>query len=111
MTGEWFAAYTRKVLVPTLSLGDVVILDNLSAHKGTVAREAVEAVGARLLFLPPYSPDFNPIENIFAKMKAWIRRTTPRTLDALQDAVCRAIDNISHRQATECFTAAGYEPD
>jgi transposase len=92
MTGEWFAAYAQKVLVPTLSPGDVVILDNLPAHKGATAREAVEAVGARLLFLPPYSPDFNPIENIFAKMKAWIRRTAPRTLDALQHAVCRAID-------------------
>ncbi|WP_157886575.1 IS630 family transposase [Acetobacter ascendens] len=111
MTGEWFAAYTRKVLVPTLSPGDVVILDNLPAHKGAVAREAVEAVGARLLFLPPYSPDFNPIENIFAKMKAWIRRVAPRTLDALQNTVCGAIDDISHRQAAACFTAAGYEPD
>lgn len=64
-----------------------------------VAREAVEAVGAQLLFLPPYSPDFNPIENIFAKMKAWIRRMVPRTLDALQHAVCGAIDDISHSNA------------
>lgn len=111
MTGEWFAAYARKVLGPTLSQGDIVILDNLPAHKGAVAREAVEAVGARLLFLPPYSPDFNPIENIFAKMKAWIRRAAPRTLDALQNAVCAAIDDVSHRQAAKCFTAAGYEPD
>lgn len=70
MTGEWFAAYARKVLAPTLSPGDVVILDNLPAHKSAEAREAVEAVGAHLLFLPPYSPDFNPIENIFAKIKA-----------------------------------------
>lgn len=77
MAGEWFAAYARKVLAPTLSPGDVVILDNLPAHKSAEAREAVEAVGARLLFLPPYSPDFNPIENIFAKMKAWIRRVAP----------------------------------
>ncbi len=69
MTGEWFAAYTRKVLVPTLSPGDVVILDNLPAHKGAVAREAVEAVGARLLFLPPYSPDFNPIDADFSHLR------------------------------------------
>ena len=82
MTGEWFAAYAQKVLVPTLSPGDVVILDNLPAHKSAEARAAVEAVGARLPLLPPYSPDFNPIENIFAKMKAWIRRVAPRTLDA-----------------------------
>ncbi len=111
MTGEWFATYVRKVLAPTLSPGDVVILDNLPAHKGAEARAAVEAVGARLLFLPPYSPDFNPIENIFAKMKAWIRRVAPRTLDALQDAVCSAIDDVCHSQAAPCFAAAGYEPD
>lgn len=111
MTGEWFAAYARKVLAPTLSPGDVVILDNLPAHKSAEAREAVEAVGARLLFLPPYSPDFNPIENIFAKMKAWIRRVAPRTVDALQDAVCGAIDDVCHSQAAACFTATGYEPD
>ncbi|WP_373319645.1 transposase, partial [Gluconacetobacter johannae] len=111
MTGEWFAAYARQVLAPTLSPGDVVILENLPAHKGNEAREAVEAVGARLLFLPPYSPDFNPIENIFAEMKAWIRRVAPRTLDALQDAVRGAIDDISHKQATACFVSAGYEPD
>ena len=80
MTGEWFATYVRKVLAPTLSPGDVVILENLPAHKGAEAREAVEAVGARLLFLPPYSPDLNPIENIFAKMKAWIRRVGPEPL-------------------------------
>ncbi|MBB2174275.1 IS630 family transposase [Gluconacetobacter asukensis] len=106
MTGEWFAAYARKVLAPTLSPGDVVILDNLPAHKSAEAREAVEAVGARLLFLPPYSPDFNPIENIFAKMKAWIRRAAPRTLHALQDAVCGAIDDVCHRQAVAYFAAA-----
>ncbi|AOX18461.1 transposase (plasmid) [Kozakia baliensis] len=111
MTGEWFAAYARMMLAPTLSPGDVVILDNLPAHKSAEAREAVEEVGAYLLFLPPYSPDFNPIENIFAKMKAWIRRLAPRTLNALQDAVCGAIDDVCHSQAAACFTAAGYEPD
>lgn len=67
MTGEWFLAYTRQILAPTLVAGDVVILDNLPAHKGAAVRETIEAAGARLLFLPPYSPDFNPIESAFAK--------------------------------------------
>ena len=111
MTGEWFAAYARQILAPSLSAGDIVILDDLPAHKGAAARDAVEAVGARLLFLPPYSPDFNPIENIFSKMKAWIRRAAPRTVEALQDAVCAAIDDVCPKQATACFSAAGYEPD
>ncbi|MCX2560961.1 IS630 family transposase [Acetobacter farinalis] len=111
MTGEWCAAYARKVIAPTLSPGDVVIMDNLPVHKSAEAREAVEAVGARLLFLPPYSPDFNPIANIFAKMKAWIRRAAPRILHPLQDAVCGAIDDACHSQAAVCFAAAGYEPD
>ena len=69
MTGEWFTAYVEQMLVPMLKPGDVVILDNLPAHKGTAARHAIEAVGARLMFLPPYSPDFNPIENAFSKLK------------------------------------------
>ncbi|MFC0500603.1 transposase [Asaia krungthepensis] len=80
-------------------------------HTTAEAREAVEAVGARLLFLPPYSPDFNPIETIFAKMKAWIRRGAPRPTDALQDAACSAIDDVCHRLTVACFAAAGYEPD
>ncbi|ARW15273.1 hypothetical protein S101446_00132 [Komagataeibacter europaeus] len=108
MTGEWFAAYARQILAPSLSAGDIVILNNHPAHKGAAARDAVEA---RLLFLSPYSPDFNLIENIFSKMKAWIRRAVPRTVETLQDAVCAAIDDVGPKQATACFSAAGYEPD
>jgi len=111
MTGEWFAAYTRQILAPSLTAGDIVILDNLPAHRGAAARDAVEAVGARLLFLPPYSPDFNPIEIIFSKMKAWLRRAAPRTVESLQDTVCAAINDVCNRQATACLTAAGYEPE
>ncbi|WP_242011446.1 transposase [Acetobacter fallax] len=70
MTGEWFAAYARKIRAPTLSAEDAVIPDNLPAHKGAAAQEAMEAVGTRLLFLPPCSPDFSLVENIFARMKA-----------------------------------------
>jgi transposase len=73
-------AYVLQVLVPTLHPGDIVVLDNLAAHKGTAAREAIEAVGATLLFLPPYSPEFNPIENAFAKLKALLRKAAARTL-------------------------------
>lgn len=111
MTGEWSAAYAQQILAPSLRAGNIVILDNLPAHKSATARDTVEAVGARLLFLPPYNPDFNPIENIFSKMKACLRRVAPRTVEALQDAVCVAIDDVCPTQATACFTAAGYEPD
>lgn len=93
MTGEWFAAYAQQVLVPTLRPGDIVILDNLPAHKSMAAREAIEATGARMLFLPPYSPDFNPIENAFSKLKAILRkaaaRTVPQIWDAIRDALPR----------------------
>src|SRR3546814_9658660 len=80
MTGEWFAAYAQQVLAPTLRPGDIVILDNLPAHKIMAAREAIEATGASMLFLPPYSPDFNPIENAFSKLTAILRTTAARTV-------------------------------
>lgn len=75
INGEWFEAYVAQVLVPTLKPGDVVILDNLSSHKRPAAREIIEAAGARMLFLPPYSPDFNPIEKAFSKLKALLRKS------------------------------------
>lgn len=83
MTGEWFAAYAQQVLAPTLRPGDIVILDNLPAHKTMAARETIEATGARMLFLPPYSPDFNPIENAFSKLKAILRKAAARTVPEL----------------------------
>ena len=83
MTGEWFAAYAQKVLVPTLHPGDIVILDNLLAHKAMAAHEAIEKAGARMLFLPPYSPDFNSIENAFSKLKAILRNAAARTIPQL----------------------------
>lgn len=86
-------------------------LDNHPVRTGGAARDAVEAIGARLLFLPPYSPDFDPIGNIFFKIKAWIKRAAPRTVETLQKVARAAIDDICSRQATTCFTAAGYEPD
>ncbi|RWN50544.1 transposase, partial [Mesorhizobium sp.] len=82
MNGNVFLAYVEQVLVPTLSEGDVVVMDNLPAHKAAGVRDAIEAAGASLLYLPPYSPDFNPIENAFAKLKALLRAKAERTIKA-----------------------------
>jgi len=85
-----FLAYVDQVLVPTLRAGDVVVLDNLAVHKQPAVRTAIEAVGAQLRFLPPYSPDFNPIELAFAKLKAFIRAARPRTFDHVCDLIADA---------------------
>ena len=111
INGESFLAYVRQVLVPTLRPGDVVIMDNLGSHKGIAVREAIEAAGAELRFLPPYSPDFNPIENAFAKLKALLRKVAARTRDTLWAAVAGAIDTFTRHECTNYFTAAGYEPE
>jgi len=109
MTGDWFLAYVEQVLAPTLHPGDVVILDNLPAHKGLAVRQAVEATGARLLFLPPYSPDFNPIENAFAKLKALLRKAAARTVDELWRTIGNCLDAFSPNECANYFAAAGYD--
>ena len=109
MDGAWFLAYVEQVLIPTLTPGDVVILDNLPAHKGAVVRVAIEAAGASLLFLPPYSPDFNPIENAFSKLKALLRKAAARTVDQLWSAIANAIDAYTPQECANYFTAAGYD--
>jgi len=109
MTAEWFLAYTEQVLVPTLRSGDVVILDNLPAHKGIAARAAVEAAGATLLFLPPYSPDFNPIENAFAKLKTLLRKAAARTVDQLWRVIGESLDAFTPNECANYFAAAGYD--
>jgi transposase len=108
MTGGWFLAYVEQVLVPTLRPGDVVILDNLAAHKNAAIRAAIEAAGASLRFLPPYSPDLNPIENAFAKLKALLRKAGARTVDQLWSAIASAIDTFTPNECANYFTAAGY---
>ena len=108
---EAFQAYIDQVLVPELLPGDVVVMDNLSSHKRPAVRHAVEAAGATLLYLPPYSPDFNPIENAFAKLKALLRKAAERTVDALWTAIGRLIDAFSPKECANFFRAAGYEPD
>ena len=104
-------AYVEQVLVPTLRRGDVVILDSLPAHKGAAVRHAVQAAGARLLFLPPYSLDFNPIENALSKLKALMRKTAARTVDQLWKAIADAIAALTLTDCVSYFTAAGYEQD
>jgi transposase len=111
MTGAAFLAYTQQVLVPTLRPGDIVIMDNLAVHKSPAISEAIEAAGATVLFLPPYSPDFNPIENAFAKLKALLRKAAARTLDCLRRVIADAIDAFTPTECANYFTAAGYEPD
>ena len=103
-----FAAYAQRVLAPSLRPGQVVVLDNLSAHKGEAARRAVEAVGARLLFLPAYSPDFNPIELAFAKIKAQLRSAAQRTQEDLLTATTQAIDAISAADAQGFYAHCGF---
>jgi transposase len=99
------------VLVPTLEPGDIVIMDNLPAHKADGVRDAIEAVGASLLFLPPYSPDFNPIENAFAKLKAMMRARAERTIAALWNAIGLVVELFTPAECANYFRAAGYEPD
>lgn len=110
MNGAVFLAYVEQILVPTLSLGDVVILDNLPAHKASRVREAIERVGAELRFLPPYSPDFNPIENAFSKFKALLRAKAKRTIPALWNTVGVLIDEFKPNECANYFNAAGYDP-
>ena len=109
MDGAWFLAYVEQVLAPTLSPGDIVVLDNLPAHKGAAVRAVIEAAGASLLFLPPYSPDFNPIENAFSKLKALLRKAAARRVDHLWAAIATAIDAFTPQECANYFAAAGYD--
>ena len=111
MDGEAFLAYVEKVLVPALVPGDIVVMDNLPAHKVGGVKQAIDAAGARLLYLPPYSPDFNPIEHAFAKFKAILRKAAARTIPELWDAIAEAIDHFPPGECANYFAAAGYDPD
>jgi transposase len=106
-----FEAYVDQSLVPELKPGDIVIMDNLSSHKSPAVRVAIEAVGAELRFLPPYSPDFNPIEKAFAKLKALLRKAAERTIDGLWRAIGVLIDRFTPTECANFFTAAGHEPE
>ena len=106
-----FETYVEKVLVPELRPGDVVIMDNLSSHKGPAVREMIEAAGARLLYLPPYSPDFNPIEKAFSKLKALLRKAAERTLDGLWTKIGSLIQLVTPNECRNYFAAAGYDAE
>jgi transposase len=109
INGVWFQAYVDQVLVPTLSPGDIVIMDNLSSHKRPGIRAAIEAVGANLRYLPPYSPDFNPIENAFSKLKALLRKAAERTLEGLWAAIAEFLLQFAPTECANFFAAAGYD--
>jgi len=111
MNREIFEAYVETQLAPTLKPGDVVILDNLAAHKSSRAEKAVRDRGAWFLFLPPYSPDLNPIEMAFAKLKAHLRRTGARTIDALWKAIGDICALYTEQECWNYLKDAGYAPD
>lgn len=108
MNGRAFLTYLRDVLGPTLAKGDVVIMDNLSTHKVAGVREAIEAIGAKLLYLPPYSPDLNPIEMMFAKLKALLRKAKRRTVDGLWRAIGNILDQVTSKECANYLKKAGY---
>ena len=109
MTGESFRAYVEQFLAPALAEGDVVVMDNLPAHKVVGVREAIAAVGASILHLPPYSPDLNPIEQLFAKLKALLRKAAARTRDALWATIGRLLAAFSPAECRNYLINSGYE--
>ena len=111
INGVAFQVYVDQLRVPELRPGDVVVMDNLGSHKGPGIRAAIETAGASLLSLPPYSPDFNPIENAFSKLKALLRKAAERTVDALWDTIGELIPAFTATECANFFAAAGYEPD
>ncbi len=108
MNGAAFKAYTEQVLVPSLKPGDIVVMDNLSSHKVAGIREAIKGAGAYLLYLPPYSPDLNPIEQAFSKLKAHLRKASARTVDELWEAIADIIDNFPAEECANYFRNSGY---
>ncbi|MBB3105094.1 transposase [Azomonas macrocytogenes] len=108
MNGAVFLAYVRTWLCPTLRPGDIVVADNLSCHKVAGVREAIEAVGASLRYLPPYSPDLNPIEKMFSTLKALLRKAGMRTVDTLWDEIGRLLDAFTPSECSNYFAACGY---
>ncbi len=108
INSDLFTAYVEQVLVPTLAPGDIVILDNLGSHKGQRARRAIRQAGAHLMFLPPYSPDLNPIEQLFAKLKHLMRAAEPRTVETTWRKAGAILDLVSSAECTSYLVNAGY---
>jgi transposase len=108
MDGEMFLTYVRKFLCPTLQSGDIVILDNLSSHKVAGVEKAIVATGATVLYLPPYSPDLNPIEKFFSKLKALLRKAAKRSIDALWKEIGKLLNTVSQGECSNFFASCGY---
>jgi transposase len=108
INGESFLAYVEQVLVPTLKPGDIVIIDNLGSHKGKAVRRALRAAGAKLFFLPPYSPDLNPIEQVFAKLKTLLRKAAERTVEATWRRIGKLLDRFTQAECANYLRNAGY---
>ncbi len=108
INGECFRAYVDHVLAPTLRKGDIVVLDNLGSHKSMAVRRTIRAAGARLFFLPKYSPDLNPIEQLFAKVKHALRKAARRTSETLSNAIAETLDTVSSQECSNYLVNAGY---
>lgn len=108
INGLSFLAYVVQFLVPTLRPGDIVVMDNLGSHKGAAIRRAIRAAGAKLIFLPPYSPDLNPIEQVFAKLKALLRKAAARSVEDTWKAIGSLLDNFSAEECANYLVNAGY---
>ena len=108
INGNSFLAYVEQILVPTLNPGDIVIMDNLGSHKGQAVRRAIRAVGAKLFFLPPYSPDLNPIEQLFAKLKTLLRKASERTVEDTWRRIGKLLDEFAANECANYFKDAGY---
>ena len=109
INGRSFLAYVRDILVAALRPGDIVVLDNLGSHKGSEVRQAIRAAGARLVFLPPYSPDLNPIEQVFAKIKTLLRKQDARTVEATWRSVGTVLDRFTPKECQRYLANAGYQ--
>ena len=108
INGQLFTAYVEQFLVPTLTPGDIVIMDNLGSHKGKAVRQAIRSAGAKLLFLPPYSPDLNPIEQVFAKLKLLLRKAAERSIDASWKRIGSLLDNFPPPECANYLRNSGY---
>lgn len=108
INGELFLAYVEQALVPTLKPGDIVILDNLGSHRGKAVRNAIRAAGAKLIFLPKYSPDLNPIEQLFAKLKTLLRKAGAQTIDAISVVIGQLLKSFTPQECANYFKNAGY---
>jgi transposase len=108
--GESFATYVEKVLLPTLRSGDIVIMDNLGSHRGKIIRQLIRSAGAKLLFLPKYSPDLNPIEQVFAKLKHLLRKTAARTIETVCAAIGQLLRAFTENECANYFKNSGYAP-